>query len=115
MRTIKHNVSIRDKVTKVTKVVTTLDIDVYDTLDELLATYEEADIVSNFNRQKIQDLANKARVAFRQGPSRKAQDAEILRFLTTPEQVARLAACAGNAEAIERLHEEVRAELFPDE
>lgn len=115
MKVIQHNVSVRDKLTKKSRVVKTIDITVYDTLDELLAAEAEGDIVSNFNRQNVQDLANATRVAFTQGPSRKVQDGEILRFLTTPEQVQRLVAVAGQPAKLDALYESVRAELFPVE
>lgn len=114
MKTIKHDVSVRDRVTKKARVVTTIDITHYESLDELLKEHTEGDIVTNFNRQHVQDEANRARVAFTQGPSAKAKRAEGLKWLVAND-IARLTEWVAAGRVVDDLAEAVWAEQNPSD
>lgn len=98
MRYAKHDVSVRDEVTKKTTVVATIDVPAPDTtLEELQAEFTDADIAKNAVRQMTQDLANVARVDYKDG-GLKAKRAEEVAGLAQ-------AAAGGDPEALKRLME----------
>jgi hypothetical protein len=64
MRTEKHEVKTKTANGK-TEVVSTIEVNVFDTIDEAIATLGDATVISLINRQHKADEMNKERAKFR--------------------------------------------------